>query len=56
MGTKSLLVRAWDQMGMRQHLQTSADVMSILEKTSDAQAVRQQLVERGQKPRDLTDG
>jgi enoyl-CoA hydratase len=56
MGTKSLLVRAWDQMGMRQHLQMSADVMSILEKTSDAQEVRQRLVERGQKPRDLTDG
>ena len=56
MGTKSLLVRAWDQMGMRQHLQMSADVMSILEKTSDAQELRQRLVERGQKPRDVTDG
>ena len=51
MGTKSLLVRAWEQMGMRQHLQMSADVMSIMESTSDAQAVRQQLMERGQKPR-----
>jgi enoyl-CoA hydratase len=55
MGTKSLLVRAWEQMGMRQHLQMSADVMSIMEKTSDAQAVRRGLAERGQKPRDLTD-
>lgn len=56
MGTKSLLIRAWEQMGMRQHLQASADVMSIMEKTSDAQAVRQQLMESGKKPRDLTDG
>ena len=38
MGTKSLLMRAWEQMGMRQHLQMSADVMSIMEKTSDAQS------------------
>ena len=56
MGTKSLLVRAWEQMGMRQHLQMSADVMSIMESTSDAQAVRQALMERGQKPRDLAGG
>jgi enoyl-CoA hydratase/carnithine racemase len=55
MGTKSLLVRAWDQMGMRQHLQMSADVMSVMEKTSDAQAVRQQLVEQGKKPRQLAE-
>jgi enoyl-CoA hydratase len=53
MGTKSLLVRAWEQMGMRQHLQMSADVMSIMESTSDAQAVRQKLMETGRKPRDL---
>lgn len=53
MGTKSLLVRAWEQMGMRQHLQMSADVMSVMESTSDAQAVRRQLMERGQKPRDI---
>jgi enoyl-CoA hydratase len=51
MGTKSLLVRAWEQMGMRQHLQMSADVMSIMESTSDAQAVRQQLAASGRKPR-----
>jgi enoyl-CoA hydratase len=53
MGTKSLLVRAWEQMGMRQHLQMSADVMSIMESTSDAQALRQKLMEQGRKPRDL---
>lgn len=53
MGTKSLLVRAWEQMGMRQHLQISADVMAIMESTSDAQAARQQLLARGLKPRDL---
>ena len=38
MGTKALLVRAWEAMGMRQHLQMSADVMSIMERTSDAVA------------------
>jgi enoyl-CoA hydratase/carnithine racemase len=55
MGTKSLLVRAWEGMGMRQHLQLSADVMSIMEKTSDAVAMRQRLVESGKKPRELAD-
>jgi hypothetical protein len=53
MGTKSLLVRAWELMGMRQHLQMSADVMSIMEKTADAAAVRERLVGEGKKPRDL---
>ena len=38
MGTKSLLVRAWEEMGMRNHLQISADVMSIMEQTTDAHA------------------
>jgi enoyl-CoA hydratase len=53
MGAKSLLVRAWELMGMRQHLQMSADVMTILEKTSDAQALRQRRVQQGKLPRDL---
>ncbi|MCU1344539.1 MAG: enoyl-CoA hydratase/isomerase, partial [Acidimicrobiia bacterium] len=53
MATKSLLIRAWEQMGMRQHLQTSADIMSILEKTSDARAVRAKLAESGQRPRQM---
>jgi enoyl-CoA hydratase len=56
MGTKSLLLRAWEQMGMRQHLQMSADVMSVMESTSDARAVRQQLMEQGRKPRDVAAG
>lgn len=56
MGTKSLLVRAWEQMGMRQHLEMSADVMSIMEKTSDAQAVRSRLLEEGKKPRQMAAG
>ena len=43
MATKTMLVRAWEQMGMRQHLQLSADVMSVLEHTSDAQALRARL-------------
>lgn len=53
MGAKSLLIRAWDQMGMRQHLQMSADIMSVLEKTSDAMAVRQALAERRAMPRQM---
>jgi enoyl-CoA hydratase len=53
MGTKSLLIRAWEQMGMRQHLQMSADIMSVLEKTSDAAALRRRLVESGRKPTQL---
>jgi enoyl-CoA hydratase len=53
MGTKSLLIRAWEGMGMRQHLQLSADIMSIMEKTSDAVAARQRLMEAGQKPRQM---
>jgi enoyl-CoA hydratase/carnithine racemase len=53
MGTKSLLVRAWEAMGMRQHLQLSADIMSVTEKTTDAMAVRERLREAGQKPRQL---
>jgi len=55
MGTKSLLVRAWETMGMRQHLQMSADVMSIMEKTSDASAFRQALLDSGMKPRQMAE-
>ncbi|MBX5488519.1 MAG: enoyl-CoA hydratase-related protein [Mycolicibacterium hassiacum] len=51
MATKSMLVRAWEQMGMRQHLQLSADPMSVLEHTSDAQALRAELAERRRLPR-----
>jgi enoyl-CoA hydratase/carnithine racemase len=54
MGTKSLLVRAWELMGMRQHLQMSADVMSVMEQTEDAQEFRRNLFAQGQKPRDVT--
>ena len=56
MGTKSLLIRAWEQMGMRQHLQMSADVMSIMETTSDARAARARSIEQGKKPRDVAGG
>jgi enoyl-CoA hydratase len=52
MATKTMLVRAQEQMGMRQHLQLSADVMSVLEKTSDAQALRAELQARRRLPRD----
>ena len=52
MGTKSLLVRAWEEMGMRNHLQMSADVMSIMEQTTDAHAARMAFVAGGRKPRD----
>ncbi len=56
MATKSLLVRAWEQMGMRQHLQLSADLMSITESTSDARAFRQNLMESGRTPRQAAAG
>lgn len=52
MATKTMLVRAWEQMGMRQHLQLSTDVMSVLEHTSDAQALRAELRARGRLPRE----
>jgi enoyl-CoA hydratase len=55
MATKSLLVRAWEQMGMRQHLQLSADLMAITETTSDARAFRQRLFDAGRKPRDVAE-
>lgn len=55
MGTKSLLVRAWELMGMRQHLQMSADVMSVMEHTSDAVALRRALAESGRLPREAVD-
>jgi enoyl-CoA hydratase/carnithine racemase len=55
MGTKSLLVRAWEEMGMRRHLQMSADVMSIMEKTSDAVAARERLIAEGKKPRQMAE-
>jgi enoyl-CoA hydratase/carnithine racemase len=53
MGTKSLLVRAWELMGMREHLQMSADVMSIMEKTRDAEDARRRVIEGGSTPRDV---
>jgi enoyl-CoA hydratase/carnithine racemase len=55
MATKSMLVRAWEQMGMRQHLQLSADLMSVLEHTKDAVELRRRLLESGRLPRDVAD-
>lgn len=55
MATKTMLVRAWEQMGMRQHLQLSADLMTVLEQTSDAQALRADLLARGRLPRQQAD-
>jgi enoyl-CoA hydratase/carnithine racemase len=52
MATKSMIVRAWEAMGMRQHLQLSADLMSVLEHTADADALRRRLLESGKLPRD----
>ena len=56
MGTKSLLVRAWEEMGMRNHLQMSADVMSIMEQTTDAHAARMAFMASGRKPSDAAAG
>ncbi|BBU21077.1 enoyl-CoA hydratase/isomerase family protein [Mycobacterium xenopi] len=52
MATKTMLVRAWEQMGMRQHLQLSADLMSVMEHTSDAQALRADLQKNRRLPRE----
>ncbi len=51
MATKQLVSRAWELMGMRMHLQMSTDVMAVTAHTSDAQAVRQAMMERGLRPR-----
>ena len=48
-----MLVRAWEEMGMRRHLQMSADVMSVMEKTSDAVAFRARLLSEAKKPRQM---
>jgi enoyl-CoA hydratase/carnithine racemase len=51
MGTKQLVKRAWELMGMRMHLQMSTDVMAVTAHTSDAQAARRAMMERGLRPR-----
>jgi enoyl-CoA hydratase len=51
MATKQLVSRAWELMGMRMHLQMSTDVMAVTAHTSDAQAVRTAMIERGLRPR-----
>jgi enoyl-CoA hydratase len=56
MATKQLVGRAWELMGMRMHWRMSNDLMTVTGHTSDAMALRQQLMERGQRPRDLTGG
>ncbi len=50
MATKQLVSRAWELMGMRMHWQMSNDVMAVIAQTSDAQAARQEMIARGQKP------
>jgi enoyl-CoA hydratase/carnithine racemase len=56
MATKQLVGRAWELMGMRMHWRMSNDLMTVTGHTTDAMALRQQLMERGQRPRDLTGG
>jgi len=41
---------------MRMHLQMSTDVMAVTANTSDAQAVRRAMVERGLRPREHAAG
>jgi enoyl-CoA hydratase len=52
MGTKQLVSRAWELMGMRMHWKMSNDVMAIVEHLKDAQEARTELMQSGQKPRD----
>jgi hypothetical protein len=47
-----MIIRAWEGMGMRQHLQLSGDLMAVLEKATDAQELRARLFEAGRLPRD----
>jgi enoyl-CoA hydratase len=56
MATKQLVKRAWELMGMRVHLQMSTDVMAVTAHTSDAQAVRTAMTERGLRPRQQAAG
>jgi enoyl-CoA hydratase/carnithine racemase len=56
MATKQLVGRAWELMGMRMHWRMSNDLMTVTGHTSDAMALREQLMQRGQRPRDLTGG
>ncbi len=52
MGTKQLVSRAWELMGMRMHWKMSNDVMAVVEHLTDAREARADMVGRGQKPRD----
>jgi len=52
MGTKQLVSRAWELMGMRMHWKMSNDVMAVVEHMKDATQARAEMVQRGQKPRD----
>jgi enoyl-CoA hydratase len=51
MGTKQLVTRAWELMGMRMHLQMTTDVMAVTAHTKDARAARMAMMERGLRPR-----
>lgn len=50
--TKSLLLRAWEGMGMRQHITQAADLMAVLEDMRDARDHRVRLLDGGRLPRD----
>jgi enoyl-CoA hydratase len=52
MGTKQLVSRAWELMGMRSHWKMSNDVMAVVEHMKDARQAREELIRSGQKPRD----
>jgi enoyl-CoA hydratase/carnithine racemase len=52
MGTKQLVSRAWELMGMRMHWKMSNDVMAVVEHLTDAREARADMAGKGQKPRD----
>lgn len=52
LATKSLLLRAWEGMGMRQHIQQASDLMAVLEDMREARDHRMQLLGGGRLPRE----
>lgn len=51
MGTKQLVSRAWELMGLRSHWKMSNDVMAVVEHLGDARRARAEMAQAGQKPR-----
>src|SRR5438309_9596848 len=53
MATKSNVKRAWELMGMRVHLQVSHILTNLVGAASDVQALRDEIKQSGQLPREF---